>query len=153
MEPERHEVVVVGTRPEIVKMAPVVRALSDHPALEATLVHTEQHYDSELSDDFETLSVPEPDARLGVGSGSHEEQTADGLCEVGAELRERDGRIAVGDLQDLHGGTSQVTVVNVRTSGTLEGHGTAVTAVYRVDGSLGPGAERPVVDRTVLNPE
>jgi len=65
---------VLGTRPNFVKMAPVIAALRDH---EGVIVHTGQHYDRGMSDVFfEELGVPAPDHMLGVGSGSHAEQTA-----------------------------------------------------------------------------
>jgi UDP-N-acetylglucosamine 2-epimerase (non-hydrolysing) len=65
---------VLGTRPNFVKMAPVIAALRDH---EGVIVHTGQHYDRAMSEIFfEELGVPAPDHMLGVGSGSHAEQTA-----------------------------------------------------------------------------
>jgi UDP-N-acetylglucosamine 2-epimerase (non-hydrolysing) len=69
---------VVGTRPNLVKMAPVIGALrtrfADWPM---TIVHTGQHYDREMSRIFfDELRVPDPDHSLGVGSGSHAQQTA-----------------------------------------------------------------------------
>jgi UDP-N-acetylglucosamine 2-epimerase (non-hydrolysing) len=71
-------VFVVGTRPNLVKMAPVIRALrARFPEWPATLVHTGQHYDREMSDIFfDELGVPEPEHALGVGSGTHAQQTA-----------------------------------------------------------------------------
>jgi UDP-N-acetylglucosamine 2-epimerase (non-hydrolysing) len=69
---------VVGTRPNIVKMAPVVAALRRRlPDARHVLVHTGQHYDRALSEVFfEQLDVPAPDHLLGVGSGTHAAQTA-----------------------------------------------------------------------------
>jgi UDP-N-acetylglucosamine 2-epimerase (non-hydrolysing) len=69
---------IVGTRPNLVKMAPVIAALRDRfPDWHAPVVHTGQHYDREMSEIFfEELGVPDPDHLLGVGSGSHAEQTA-----------------------------------------------------------------------------
>jgi UDP-GlcNAc3NAcA epimerase len=65
---------VVGNRPQFVKAAAVSRHLRDQT--EETLVHTGQHYDRELSGVFfEELGLPPPDRELGVGSGSHAEQT------------------------------------------------------------------------------
>jgi UDP-N-acetylglucosamine 2-epimerase (non-hydrolysing) len=68
---------VVGARPNFVKMAPVVGEVlrrGDHDHL---LVHTGQHYDRRMSDVFlDELGVPEPDHFLGVGSGTHAQQTA-----------------------------------------------------------------------------
>jgi len=69
---------VVGTRPNMMKIAPIAAALAGRPAeFEHVLVHTGQHYDREMSEIFlEELGVGEPDYSLGVGSGSHAQQTA-----------------------------------------------------------------------------
>jgi UDP-N-acetylglucosamine 2-epimerase (non-hydrolysing) len=69
---------IVGTRPNFVKMAPVIAALRDRfPDWHAPVVHTGQHYDPGMSQVFiEELGVPEPDHLLGVGSGTHSQQTA-----------------------------------------------------------------------------
>jgi UDP-N-acetylglucosamine 2-epimerase (non-hydrolysing) len=68
---------VVGARPNFVKTAPVMRALSRHGAMRQVLVHTGQHYDAGMSGVFfAELGMPQPDINLGVGSGSHARQTA-----------------------------------------------------------------------------
>jgi UDP-N-acetylglucosamine 2-epimerase (non-hydrolysing) len=69
---------VVGTRPNLVKMAPVIAALKARfPEGPNTVVHTGQHYDREMSAIFfEELGIGDPDYTLGVGSGTHAEQTA-----------------------------------------------------------------------------
>jgi UDP-N-acetylglucosamine 2-epimerase (non-hydrolysing) len=69
---------VVGTRPNLVKMAPVIAALRRRlPGDHHVVVHTDQHYDRLMSEIFvEELGVPVPDHTLGVGSGTHGEQTA-----------------------------------------------------------------------------
>jgi UDP-N-acetylglucosamine 2-epimerase (non-hydrolysing) len=71
-------VYVVGTRPNFVKMAPVVAALRARlQDGRHAIVHTGQHYDRLMSEVFlAELGVPEPDHMLGVGSGTHGEQTA-----------------------------------------------------------------------------
>lgn len=67
---------VVGARPNIVKIAPVMRAFERAGGVEQVLVHTGQHYHDALSDAFfEDLEVPRADVNLGVGSGSHAVQT------------------------------------------------------------------------------
>jgi UDP-N-acetylglucosamine 2-epimerase (non-hydrolysing) len=59
------------------KAAPVLRAI-ERRGIRQTLVHTGQHYDRNMSDVFFTqLEIPEPDTNLGVGSGSHAQQTAE----------------------------------------------------------------------------
>jgi UDP-N-acetylglucosamine 2-epimerase (non-hydrolysing) len=70
---------VVGARPNMVKMAPVIAALRRRLAAEDdhVLIHTGQHYDRMLSEVLlEELRMPKPDHSLGVGSGSHAVQTA-----------------------------------------------------------------------------
>lgn len=67
---------IVGARPNFMKIAPVMRALETADGVDQTLIHTGQHYDNSLSGDFfHDLELPEPDMNLGVGSGSHAEQT------------------------------------------------------------------------------
>lgn len=70
---------VVGARPNLMKMAPIMAALGDlrpRPAL--GLVHTGQHYDAAMNHQyFEALGIPQPDINLGVGSASHAIQTAE----------------------------------------------------------------------------
>jgi len=67
---------VVGARPNFMKVAPVLRAAAAR-GIEQVLVHTGQHYDAAMSEAFfRDLELPAPDENLGVGSGSHAEQTA-----------------------------------------------------------------------------
>ena len=70
---------VVGARPNFMKMAPILRALAAHqPPIPALLVHTGQHYDTDMSKKlFVDLGLPQPDINLEVGSGSHAQQTAE----------------------------------------------------------------------------
>ena len=69
-------VVAVGTRPEIIKMAPVYRAAIAR-GHETLLLHTGQHYSGSMSGQFfGELELPDPDRDLGVGSGSHPAQLA-----------------------------------------------------------------------------
>src|SRR5579859_583643 len=71
---------VVGARPNFPKVAPIDRAMRKVPEIRPVLVHTGQHYDYPMSDAFlRDLGMPEPDHHLGVGSGSHGEQTAQAL--------------------------------------------------------------------------
>lgn len=67
---------IAGARPNFPKLAPVMRGLSER-GLAQTLVHTGQHYDDAMSDAFfRDLELPTPDVNLGVGSGTHGQQTA-----------------------------------------------------------------------------
>jgi UDP-N-acetylglucosamine 2-epimerase (non-hydrolysing) len=67
---------VVGARPNFMKVAPLMASLARRCTAQR-LVHTGQHFDERMSGVFfEELGLPRPDAYLGVGSGTHAEQTA-----------------------------------------------------------------------------
>jgi len=67
---------IVGARPNFMKVAPVHQAMRE-AGIDALLVHTGQHYDENMSKVFfEQLGMPRPDENLGVGSGTHAQQTA-----------------------------------------------------------------------------
>jgi UDP-N-acetylglucosamine 2-epimerase (non-hydrolysing) len=73
-----HILHVVGARPNLMKVAPVLSALKQYSKIKQSLIHTGQHYDTNMSDVFfEQLAIPAPDFNLGVGSGSHARQTAE----------------------------------------------------------------------------
>jgi UDP-N-acetylglucosamine 2-epimerase (non-hydrolysing) len=98
-------VCAVGARPNFVKIAPILRAFearrSAAAPIDITLVHTGQHYDAALSDSFfADLEIRPPDVNLGVGSGSHAEQTARVLSAVEPVLlaHRPDLLIVVGDV-------------------------------------------------------
>jgi UDP-N-acetylglucosamine 2-epimerase (non-hydrolysing) len=85
-----HILHVVGARPNFMKAAPVLRALSAYSEVKQTLVHTGQHYDSAMSDVFfQQLGMPDPDCNLGVGSGTHAQQTAAVMQAFEPVLQER----------------------------------------------------------------
>ena len=68
---------VVGARPNFMKLAPLARALGQRHDWQHRIVHTGQHYDDNMSQVFfEELEIPAADVHLGVGSGSHAQQTA-----------------------------------------------------------------------------
>src|SRR3954468_1445795 len=67
---------IAAARPNFMKVAPLWHALAAEPGFEPVLVHTGQHYDANMSDAiFADLGLPQPDHHLGIGSGSHAEQT------------------------------------------------------------------------------
>jgi len=85
-----HILHVVGARPNLMKVAPVLGALKSYSKIKQTLIHTGQHYDTNMSDVFfQQLEIPAPDANLGVGSGSHARQTADIMTRFEAVVLER----------------------------------------------------------------
>ena len=74
---------VLGTRPEIIKMAPIIDEISKR-GIDQIILHTGQHYDKEMSDNFfRDLEIPAPDYNIQVGSGTHGRQT--GLMMQGIE--------------------------------------------------------------------
>lgn len=93
---------VAGARPNFMKIAPLMTELARRrDRFEPILVHTGQHYDQAMSESFfRDLGIPEPDVNLGVGSGSHAEQTAQVLMAIEKILLERrpDVVLVVGDV-------------------------------------------------------
>ncbi len=92
---------IVGARPNLVKIAPLMREMSRHASIQPILVHTGQHYDEKLSDVFfRQMGIPAPDFNLEVGSGSHAWQTAEILKRIEPLLIERkpDLVLVVGDV-------------------------------------------------------
>lgn len=82
-----HILCVVGARPNFMKIAPIMRAFEASGGLRASLLHTGQHYDAAMKQSFfDQLGIPEPDVDLGVGSGTHAEQTANIMLRFEPEL-------------------------------------------------------------------
>src|SRR6266446_2501641 len=92
---------IVGARPNLPKIAPLMHEMQRHPEIEPALVHTGQHYDEKLSDIFfRQMGIPVPHVNLEVGSGSHAAQTAEILKRIEPVLLERkpDLVLVVGDV-------------------------------------------------------
>src|SRR6266480_2210879 len=92
---------VVGARPNFMKVAPILAQLRRREGVKQVLVHTGQHYDARMSDVFlRDLGMPDPDVHLGVGSGTHAQQTAKVMVEIEPVLvRERpDVVVVAGDV-------------------------------------------------------
>ena len=93
---------VAGARPNFVKIAPLMHEFARRAGrFEPILVHTGQHYDKAMSETFfQDLGIPEPDVNLGIGSGSHGQQTAQVLMKIEELLIERrpDAVLVVGDV-------------------------------------------------------
>ncbi len=98
--------VIIGTRPEIIKMAPVVREL-ENEVVDFFIIHTGQHYSYNLDSVFlEELELPEAKYNLGVGSGTHAEQT---------------GKMLIGIERILLGEKPSVALVEGDTNSVLAG--------------------------------
>ena len=67
---------IAAARPNFMKIAPLYHALKQEDWVEPVIVHTGQHYDKNMSEAFfADLKLPKPHIHLGIGSGTHAEQT------------------------------------------------------------------------------
>jgi len=93
---------IVGARPNFMKIAPIMEAMKGPLInLNIKLLHTGQHYDQKMKDSFfDQLGIPEPDVDLGVGAGSHTEQTANIMLKFEKTLDELKPKaiLVVGDV-------------------------------------------------------
>ena len=92
---------VVGARPNFIKMAAILDAVDARPEFEARLIHTGQHFSSEMSQTFfEELKLREPDVHLGSGGGSQTQQTAEIMRRIESQLAsgQPDALVVVGDV-------------------------------------------------------
>jgi UDP-N-acetylglucosamine 2-epimerase (non-hydrolysing) len=92
---------IVGARPNLPKISPLMREMQRHARIKPILVHTGQHYDEKLSDIFfRQMGIPDPHVNLEVGSGSHAAQTAEILKRIEPVLLDHkpDLVLVVGDV-------------------------------------------------------
>ena len=92
---------VCGARPNFMKVAPLYHALAREPWASPVIVHTGQHYDANMAGSFfADLGMPPPHISLGIGSGSHAEQTAKVLVAYEKVLQDTrpDLVVVVGDV-------------------------------------------------------
>ena len=92
---------IAAARPNFMKVAPLWHALAAAEDFEPVLVHTGQHYDANMSSEIlADLALPEPDFHLGIGSGSHAEQTGRVMIAYGdvAQAHRPDWLVVVGDV-------------------------------------------------------
>ena len=92
---------IVGARPNMMKVAPLVAEMRRHPDMRPVLVHTGQHYDYSMSQVFfDQLNIPQPDYNLEVGSGTHHAQTAEIIKRFGDLVQQDrpDMVLVVGDV-------------------------------------------------------
>jgi UDP-N-acetylglucosamine 2-epimerase (non-hydrolysing) len=105
---------VCAARPNFMKVAPLYHALKKEPWATPFIVHTGQHYDPNMSDSFfEDLALPKPDIYLGVGSGTHAEQTGKVLISYEKVLHDHrpDLVVVVGDVNSTMAATLAATKI------------------------------------------
>lgn len=108
--------IVLGTRPEIIKMSPIIRACQKK-GRDFFILHTGQHYSYEMDRVFfKDLNLPAPDFNLDVGSGSHAEQTGRIMAGVEKILNEKKPSVVLvqGDTNTVLGGTLAASKCYVR---------------------------------------
>jgi UDP-N-acetylglucosamine 2-epimerase (non-hydrolysing) len=106
---------IAAARPNFMKIAPLYHALKSEKWAQPVIVHTGQHYDLNMSDVFfEDLGIPEPDIHLGVGSGSHAEQTGQVMMAYEKVLLENkpDLVVVVGDVNSTMAATLSSVKMN-----------------------------------------
>ena len=107
---------VAAARPNFMKVAPLWHALSAAEDFSPVLVHTGQHYDPNMSDAIlADLRLPAPDFHLGVGSGSHAEQTGQVMIAYERIAREHrpDWLVVVGDVNSTAAATLAATKLHI----------------------------------------
>jgi len=107
---------IVGTRPNFMKIAPILRAYKKYPKIKSVLIHTGQHYDYDLSKVFfRDLAIPKPVVSLGIGSGNLAEQTAKTMIALEPILMKLkpDMVVVVGDVNSTAAGALTAKYLNL----------------------------------------
>lgn len=108
--------IVLGTRPEIIKMAPIIRACREQ-GIEHDIIHTGQHYSYEMDRTFfEQLELPDADHNLDVGSGDHGEQTGKILTGIEKVLKKNntDEILVQGDTNTVMAGALAASKLHIK---------------------------------------
>ncbi len=132
---------VVGTRPEIIKMAPIIWELQNRD-IKFFLVHSNQHYSSEMDEVFfRDLNLPRPKYHLNVGSGSHGNQTGNILIKIEPIFQKEKPKVVL-----IQGDTNTVLAAGMAASklGIPVGHVEAGLRSY--DRSMPEETNRVIVD-------
>lgn len=112
-----HIHLICAARPNFMKIAPLYHALKKEEWADPVIVHTGQHYDPNMSDSFfEDLRLPMPDIQLGIGSGSHAEQTGKVMMAYEKVLHAQnpDLVVVVGDVNSTVAATLAATKLGIK---------------------------------------
>lgn len=110
---------IVAARPNFMKIAPLYHELARRECIDPVIVHTGQHYDLNMSEVFfQDFNLPEPHIHLGVGSGSHAEQTGQVMIayEKVLEQEKPDLVVVVGDVNSTVAATLSAVKLGIRTA-------------------------------------
>ncbi len=108
---------VLGARPNFIKAAPLIKELNKLSNVDNLILHTGQHYDKNMSDQFfNDLNIPDPDVNLGLGGGSHATQTAEIMkgCEKVFEEHNPDLVIVYGDVNSCVAATLVASKLHIK---------------------------------------
>lgn len=110
---------IAAARPNFMKIAPLYHELAKRDGIEPTIVHTGQHYDLNMSDVFfKDFNLPEPHIHLGVGSGTHAEQTGNVMIAYEKTLMQTspDIVVVVGDVNSTVAATLAAAKLGIKTA-------------------------------------
>ncbi len=108
---------IAAARPNFMKIAPLYHALKKEDWATPFIVHTGQHYDINMSDSFfQDLNIPEPDLHLGVGSGTHAQQTGQVMIAYEEAIMKNppDLVVVVGDVNSTVAATLAATKLGIK---------------------------------------
>jgi len=109
--------IIVGTRPEIIKMSPIIRECENKENLDYFIIHTGQHYSYNMDRVFfEQLNLPKPKYNLNIGSGTHGKQTGKILISIEKVLYEERPDIVLveGDTNTVLAGALAACKLNIK---------------------------------------
>ena len=126
----KHYAIVLGTRPDLIKMAALIVRAQKHPTIKFTVIHTGQHYDKNMSDIFlKELDMPAPDIQLSIEGVGYSERIGKMVSLLVGRLAplvgELSGVIVLGDTNSVLAGAiaaSQLGIPVIHVEAGLRSH-------------------------------